>query len=295
MGGAPESCHGFVAGRGRGYRPGQVDAYVDALSEDRDAAWERAARLTVLAKHMAADLDALRQTLARLGPQTYASLGEGARRLHELGQEEARAVTERAREESGRQVEAARAEADRVRDAARVHADAVRAEADERVRQLLLAAQTEADTIRVGVRREVKEGRGEALAALREVRLRTDGTLTEQAREHTVRLAAAERAEMERQEAWEAERAARLAAAEESLAAAEREHAQALEQSRLLPQEARVRASDVLAGARQRADGIARETERLLREHGERWDDVRAHMDTVQDSIAALKGRAWAE
>ncbi|WP_143664194.1 DivIVA domain-containing protein, partial [Streptomyces murinus] len=35
---------GFATGRGRGYRPAQVDAYLEALSADRDAAWERAAR-----------------------------------------------------------------------------------------------------------------------------------------------------------------------------------------------------------------------------------------------------------
>jgi hypothetical protein len=28
----------------------------------------------------------------------------------------------------------------------------------------------------------------------------------------------------------------------------------------------------------------------VLREHGERWDDVRSHMDHVSNSLAALTG-----
>ncbi|NUR64679.1 MAG: cellulose-binding protein, partial [Streptomyces sp.] len=34
---------------------------------------------------------------------------------------------------------------------------------------------------------------------------------------------------------------------------------------------------------------------RVLREHGERWDDVRAHMDLVRNSLTTLTGRAPAE
>lgn len=54
MSGASASPHGFatVRGRERGYRPEQVEACAAALSEERDAAWERAARLTVLAREM---------------------------------------------------------------------------------------------------------------------------------------------------------------------------------------------------------------------------------------------------
>ncbi|MER5489486.1 cellulose-binding protein, partial [Streptomyces sp. NPDC002812] len=44
---ASAARHGFVVVRGRGYRPDQVNACADALFEERDAAWERAARLTV--------------------------------------------------------------------------------------------------------------------------------------------------------------------------------------------------------------------------------------------------------
>ncbi|MYS45305.1 cellulose-binding protein, partial [Streptomyces sp. SID5998] len=111
---AAAPVHGFVVVRGRGYRPDQVDAYADALSADRDAAWERAARLTVLAKHMEAEAEALREAVAQLGEQTYESLGQGARRLYELGRQEADAVRDRARREARRTTEGARTGAEAV-------------------------------------------------------------------------------------------------------------------------------------------------------------------------------------
>ena len=58
---------------------------------------------------------------------------------------------------------------------------------------------------------------------------------------------------------------------------------------------ARVRAAEILEEARVREDRIARETERVLREHGETWDDVQAHMDHMRDSLMTLTGRATAE
>ena len=134
------SPQGFVAVRGRGYRPEQVDAYAAALSQDRDAAWERAARLTVLAREMEEEVVRLREVVAGLAPQAYEALGEGARRLFELGQEEAAEVRERARQEAQRLADEAQAHADGVRDAAQAHADSVLSEADERARQRLLAA-----------------------------------------------------------------------------------------------------------------------------------------------------------
>ena len=51
-------------------------------------------------------------------------------------------------------------------------------------------------------------------------------------------------------------------------------------------------AAEILAEARLRADRIARETERVLREHGELWDDMRAQMDSVQSRITALRSSA---
>jgi hypothetical protein len=38
-----------------------------------------------------------------------------------------------------------------------------------------------------------------------------------------------------------------------------------------------------------------RDTERVLREHGERWDDVQAQMDNVRNSLMALTGQVALE
>ncbi|MDW4905992.1 cellulose-binding protein [Streptomyces sp. ADMS] len=286
---------GFGAGRGRGYRPEQVDAYAAALSAERDVAWERAARLTVLAREMAAESGRLREAVARLAPQTYDSLGERARRLWELGAEEADAVRERGRSEARQLVAAAEARADALREAADAAAGTVRTEAEERARHRLLAARAEADEIRIGARRDVKEGRGEALAALREMRLRTSGLLAEQEKEYAERWAAEERLAAEREVALDTRHMGRVAAAEAALSEARRAFAEAEESVGRTEEDARVRAAEILAEARAQEDRLARETERVLREHGEEWDDVQAHMDHVRSSLTALTGRAAAE
>ncbi|MFD8741155.1 cellulose-binding protein, partial [Streptomyces sp. NPDC059618] len=77
-----------------------------------------------------------------------------------------------------------------------------------------------------------------------------------------------------------------------ALSEAERALAEAGESARLLQEEAHARAAELLAEARAREERTARETERLLREHGERRDDVQAHMDHVRNSLSALTGRA---
>lgn len=292
MSSASASPHGFVAVRGRGYRPDQVDAWVQALSDERDAAWERAARLTVLAREMEAELNRLRETVAGLAPQTYETLGERARRIFQLGQEEAEALRESARRAVEALMEEARAYATGVREAAQAHADAVRAEADECARRRLLAARAEADETRIAVRREVRQCRGEALVAVREKRRRTSGMLTEQAREHAERWAEAERVEAERATALDARLAESTARAERELAVARKAFADAEEAAWRWPEVARARAAEVIAEARSREERIARETERVLCEHGERWDDVQAQVDDVRSSLSSLTGRA---
>src|SRR4051794_15192364 len=79
--GASASPYGFVIARGlggRGYRPEQVEERAAELSLARDDAWERAARLTVLAKDMEAEAERLREVVAHLAPQTYETLGKRA-------------------------------------------------------------------------------------------------------------------------------------------------------------------------------------------------------------------------
>ncbi|MGW9023616.1 cellulose-binding protein [Streptomyces sp. NPDC055722] len=288
------SPRGFLPVR-RGYRPDQVDAYAAALAQDRDAAWERAARLTVLAKEMEGDLERLRETVAQLGPQTYEALGDRARQLFGMAQEQAATLREETRQETQALVDAAEDAARQLRETAQASADAVRAEAEERIRTRLLAARAEADDVRIAARREVKEGRGEALAALREVRQRTETLLTEQKREHAERLEGEERAAEVRAAAVEASEAERVARAEAFLSEAKRALAETEEATRHLQRDAQARAAELIADARLTEERIARETERVLREHGEQWDCVQAQMDHVRNSLAMLMGRAAAE
>ncbi|MFI6562643.1 cellulose-binding protein [Streptomyces sp. NPDC050534] len=295
MSSTPVSPHGFGVVRGRGYCPEQVEAFADALSRDRDAAWERAARLTVLARDMEVEAELLQESVAQLAPQSYETLGEGARRLFQCVLDEAEAVRERARQEARRHREAAEEHANGVRDAAQAHADAVRGEAEDRARQRLLAAQAEADEIRVGARRAVKEGRGEALSALREVRQRTAAMLTEQAKECAERWAEVEQLESDRMAGRDARGAERTARAEAELAEAERVFAEAQEYDGRCQEEARERAAEILAGARLREEQITRETEQVLHEHAERCGDVQAEMDVVRNSLTALTGSASGE
>lgn len=287
--------HGFPTVRGRAYRPDQVDAFMEALSLDRDAAWERAARLTVLAKDMGAEAARLREAVAQLAPQTYETLGEQAQRLYQLALQEEADVRDRARRAAHEQVAQAEAEALGLCQETQEAADALRADADERARQCLLAARAQADDLRVGARLEVKEARGEALAALREVRQRTTGMLAEQSREHAERWEAAEREDAERAAALEADDAERITRAEAALSEAERALGEAEEFARRCQEEACARAADVVAEAYAREERIALDTERVLREHSETWDDVQAHMDYVRSSLISLTGRATLE
>lgn len=289
------SPYEFMTVRGRGYRPDQVDTFLVALCEDRDAAWERAARLTVLAKEMEAESERLRAVVEQLAPQTYEALGDRAHRVFRLVVEEAKALREGARRELTEGVVEAAERAESARCAVQEQADALRAETEERARQWLLAARAEADDIRIGARLEVKERRGEALSALREVRQRTIGMLAELAKEHAERWAEEEREEAARAAAVDAHNAERIARAEAALAEAEKALEEAGESARRSEEEAHARAAEVLAEARAHEERIARETEQVLREHGETWDDVQAHMDHMRDSLMTLTGRAAAE
>jgi hypothetical protein len=294
MSSASGSPHGFVSVR-RGYRPDQVDAHFTALSQGRDAAWERAARLTVLAREMEGALVRLREKVAQLGPQTYEALGERARGLFALAREEGAALREEARREAQHLVAEAEEAARQVRETAQAYADEVCGEAEERIRTRLLAARAEADDVRIAARREVKEGRGEALAALREMRQRTETLLAEQEREHAERWEGEKRAVAERVVALDTSEAERVAHAAASVSEAERALAEAEEAARQIQRDAQARAAEVIAEARLREERIARETERVLRERGEQWDCVQAQMDHVRNSLAMLTGRAAAE
>ncbi|WP_313956451.1 cellulose-binding protein [Streptomyces sp. SAJ15] len=286
------SPHGFSAvGRGRGYRPEQVDRYVTAVSEVRDAAWERAARLTVLVNEMTAEAERLREVVAQLGPQTYETLGDRARLILLTVEQETADLRGQARAVADRTRESAEAAARAIRDAAREEADRVRAEAQEWERQALEAAQEIVHQLRVASRQDAKEWRGAALAELRQARERSAAVLAEQERELNERWEAVSR-EVAGQEAAMDTRIAELEEyARMRLADAERAHATAGDAARYQQEEAEARGAELIAQARIRQERVERDTERALREHTARRDELKSHLDHVRNSLAALTGR----
>ena len=115
--------------------------------------------------------------------------------------------------------------------------------------------------------------------------------LAGQSCEQAERQAVAERAERERAGALDAHHAESVARAEQEVCAAQRALAEAGEAAVRRQAKAEAEAAEVVAGARVRQEWIARETERVLREHGERWDELQAQMASVRSSLSSLTGR----
>lgn len=284
--------YGFMTARGRGYRPAQVERFTAVLAARRDAAWERAARLTAQVKELEAEAARLREAVVGLRPQTYGELGERAQAVFRLAREEAGAVWEagrrEAKEQGVRALECAVVVRREAEEAARELCARAEADAVRRVE----AARAEAEEIRVAARREIKEGRGEVLSGLREVRRRTEELKAGRGEGWEARERQLERELAEGEREFESRQAALLSAAEQRLTEATQSFSAAQHSARRLQTEARTHATELLDTAHHQADRIARETEAVLREHGERWDDVRAHMDYVRSSLSALTGRA---
>lgn len=290
------SPSGFaVVGRGRGYRRQQVDRYVADLSRERDAAWERAARLTVLANELTGDAERLRGEVAQLAPQTYESLGERARQILVLAEAEDAELAVGARHEAQRQWDAAEVFSRTVREAAQQEADQVRAAVEVWVRHIVEAAQAEVDEVRIAARRDAKAWRAEALGALKEMRQRTAALLADQEREQAEQWEAEGRELTARQEAVDA----RIAELEErsrlKLEEAKRAYGAADEAARQGQEDAQAQAADIVAQARSREERTVRETERLLRAHAGRGEQLKAHMEHVRNSLSALAGTSDVE
>lgn len=281
--------------RGRGYRMEEVDRYLARLSGSRDEAWERVARLTVLAKRMEAEAARLRDAVAALAPQTYEDLSERARRILLLAQEEADTLRGDARVDAAEVMGAAEAYAERAAELAGQDAEAVREQTEVRARQGLLRAQREADDVRAQAREDAAGWRAEAVAVLTEARRRADAVQAEREQEHAERWEAAERELAAREAEFAARQAELERCAEARLAEARRGFAEAEESARHGQEDAEARAAELIAQARAAEERVGRETERVLREHAEAQEEMRAHMNHVRSSLAALTGRAPAE
>ncbi|RLU94702.1 cellulose-binding protein [Streptomyces griseocarneus] len=292
---ASVSPDGFTVVRGRGYRPDQVDRTLAGLARRRDEAWERAARLTVLARDMENEVARLQQLVEQLPPQTYESLGHRAQGLLYTAQAEATGLRERAEAFAVEAMEAAEIHAREARDAALAYGTDVRAEAEEWARQAALAAESVADDVRATARRDAKARRAESVASLKEMRERTADALAVQEKDHAERWDVAGREIAEREAALDV----RIASMEEygrnALAEAQRRYAEAEEAARHGQEDAEAQGSALLAQARVREERIVRETERVLREHAERREELRSHMAHVRHSLAALTGKPVTE
>jgi hypothetical protein len=294
MGTASVPLHGFVAVRGRdyGYRPAQVDYLYADLCRERDEAWERAARLTVLAREMEEETARLGEAVARLPPQTYGELGERAYLILRAAEEEAAELRASAFDEARALRDAVEQEVCELelRDKARTRADEVHAEA--RARQMELAAQRVAEGVRAQARKEAEEVSGEALAVLHEMRQRTAAMLTALENEQVERWAALEHDIAEREAEAETDIAVRAAGAETGLAQARRAWAEAEEFLCRRQLDAEKLGAEIVAEAHVAADRIARETERVLRKHAARREELQSQMDHVRAGFAALTGHA---
>ncbi|MFJ6633851.1 hypothetical protein ACIQMR_21055 [Streptomyces sp. NPDC091376] len=286
------SAHGrFLSVRGRGYRLDQVDRYVAGLARDRDEAWERAARLTLLVKKLAAEAEGLRQFAEALGRQTYAPLGPRAQEVLTLAENEAAAVRGMAREEAQALCEAAEAGARRTRELAGEQAAEVREEADARARRALRSARAAAEELVEAGRVEAAAERGEALAVMEASGRRAAGMLKELDRERVARRYETER-ELAARQAASAERYAELTAdAQARLAEAVCAFAEAEETARHGQEDAEVLTARLIEDARVQAARIARETDRVLRDHVRRAEEIHAHLDHIRTGLAALTDR----
>ncbi|MFH8403631.1 cellulose-binding protein [Streptomyces sp. NPDC018019] len=289
---ASVSPHGFEIVRGRGYRPEDVDRRVEGLSIDRDSCWERAARLTVLANEMTAELAELREYVRQLPPQTYESLGDQARLILTTAESEAARLRKDAEEAAERAREEAEAYGRQIQEAADRAAQELRDETEDWARRRVAAAWSEADGIETAAAQDAEQWRSEAAEALRQMERRTTQLLREQEEEQTEqwdalgRDLAAQEADLEQRVA-ELEELGRTKVAE-----AERLRAEAEEAARHRDEDAEARAAELLAQARVEVERIERATERILREHADRREKVREHMTHVRNTLAALTGKA---
>ncbi|WP_369206908.1 cellulose-binding protein [Streptomyces sp. PU-14G] len=286
------SPHGFVVVRGRGYRPEQVDARVSGLNAEREAAWDRTAQLTRLAEETAEEAQRLHDVAAALPPQTYEALGPRAQGLLGTAEAEAADLRAAAEAEAHELTERAEEEARSLQDGAKEAAARRRADAEAAAARTVDAAQDHADELRAHARDHADKTGREAAEALREMSRRCSALLAEQEKEQAAESDAADREIAQNEAAFAAHAADLEERGARALADARRQHAQAEEWARHRHEDAVAQGEELLAQARVREEGIARETERVLREHTERADELRQHMAHVRSSLAALTGRA---
>lgn len=281
---APES--GFTVVR-RGYRADQVHDRLAALSRERDQAWERAARLTVLAKEMTAEAGRLKEAVEGLGPQTYEILGAPARQLLATAWETADHIRTSARDDARDDAAHADTEARRLTEESGAAAGAALADAEEHTRRLVTSARVAGGRLLMDARRDAGAYRAEATVVWDGMRRRAEDMLAALESEQAARWAEVERDAERRTGAADELRAGAEGRAEALLREAEREMAAAEEHTRRVDEAAAARAETVLAGAREEAEAVARETDRVLETHAAARAETMAPLQLLHDSLAA--------
>ena len=297
----------------RGYEPTVVDQHVAALHQQLQAAraaaenalQEAAAHSVELTKakqthdSLRAELDAHARTIAELesagaraANPTFADLGERVGSILSLADEEATHLRSTAADE----VAALRSEADqsaaRLRAEAERYAEEVRTKADVDVSAMLTQARAEADSFIDDAAREAAARREEAEAYFEKQRAKAAAAAADFERtlgERREKAAEEFNDQMAKQDAAlaavqeRAEQLAREAEADHQARAAEA--ASALEAAKL-------EASALVAGAKEQAERIRRDSDRELTAATARRDSITAQLSNVRNMLATLGGGA---
>jgi cell division septum initiation protein DivIVA len=284
------SPHGFAVVR-RGYRPEQVDGVVTGLDAERVEAAEQVRRMTALVTELAQESERLRHLAATLPPQTYATLGPRAQQLLATAEAEAAALRAAAEEEAQRLTEEGEAAARAAREEAREEAARLTSGAEADASRTLAAARDLAEELREVARADAESVAGRAAEALEETARRCAALLADQDKQHAADADACTRELDERERATDAHVAAVEQRADRVLAEARRAYGQAEEEARHRQEDAEAQAAEIVAHARVREERTERETQRILRDHEERGEELREHMAHVRSSLASLTGR----
>lgn len=288
MGASP---HAFAVVRGRGYRPEQVDRRVARLTRQSRQDWQCVAELTARAEELRLEAERLWDVVASRPPQTFQALGERARKLLSMAEAESAEVRAAGQEEARRTVEQAESVSVALRESAQRDAQRVRTEAAAAAARTVEAAKSEASSLYAEARAAAYEARTTAEETLREVSRHCAESMAEHERAQAAAQEEAERQLADRAGAVEAYVGGLADHGERLLAAAKAERTEAEEAARCRQEEALARGGELLAVARVREEGVERETERVLREHAERAQEMRQHMARVRSSLASLTGR----
>ncbi len=282
---------GFNAARGRGYHPEQVDEFVAGLAHERDDAWERAARLTVLANEMETEAGTLRAAANGLGPVSYEALGPGAQELFAHVEAEAADVRDRGESDARAAYDTAERQGRDLRDRARADSDARLAQADAGAQGIRDAALAQAGDLLGAARAEAERLDSEAERALDGVRQDITRSLSEMETEQRNRLDALVGELTERERAVDQRLGDLMARAERLLTEAQQAHADAHDAARRTQDDAEATAAEIVAQARATEERVNQDSDRALRSHEAHRDEIRAHLAHVRSSLSALTGR----